>query len=48
MKKIAVSIILATLCVMACAFSACGQTQPSEEPTPVIEYNDPAMDDIYE
>ena len=47
MKKKAVSIILATLCIVACAFSACGQTEPEKEPTPVIEYNDPAMDDIY-
>ena len=48
MKKIALSIILAMLCIVTCAFSACNGTKPNVESPPAGEYNDPAMDDIYE
>lgn len=47
MKKKLLAIILAALCVVACAFSACKTNKPDDEPTSNGEYNDPAMDDIY-
>jgi len=47
MKKKVLAIILATLCIIACAFSACKNNKPDEETPPAGEFVDPAMDDIY-
>lgn len=47
MKKKVLVIMLAVLCVLTCAFSACKKDKPDVESPPVGEYNDPVMDDIY-
>ena len=46
MKKILL-IAMAALCILTCALSACKKTEPDKHSTPKVEYNDPAMDDIY-
>ena len=47
MKKKVLTIILAALCVLTCAFSACEKKEPDDNPTTAGEFVDPAMDDIY-
>ena len=47
MKKKVLAIILAALCVLTCAFSACKQVNPNVDNPPGGEYNDPSLDDIY-
>ena len=49
MKKFIISVIAFIMALgMILSVSACNGTKPNVESPPAGEYNDPAMDDIYE